>query len=61
MPRLIDAKRCPHCGEQLPEPKPRVCPVCAGSLQKRFLQAGCLTSAPPPVILLAWLLWELLG
>jgi hypothetical protein len=46
MPQLIDAKRCPHCKALLPAPVPRVCPACAGSLQRRFLTAGCLTSAP---------------
>jgi hypothetical protein len=30
-----------------------VCPNCGGSLQKRFLTAGCLTSAPPIVIAMA--------
>ena len=57
-PRILDTKRCPHCKEVLPEPTPRVCPACGGSIQKRFLSAGCLTSAPPPVLLL-WLVYEL--
>lgn len=47
MPRLIDSPFCPHCRAKLPEPKPRACPVCAGSLNQRFLKIGCLTSAPP--------------
>jgi predicted amidophosphoribosyltransferase len=51
MPRLIVEKECPHCGAQLPVPKPTSCPECMGSLQQRFLRAGCLSSAPP--ILLA--------
>ncbi|MEZ6014309.1 MAG: hypothetical protein R3F49_04295 [Planctomycetota bacterium] len=46
MPRLIEAKTCPHCGAALPKPVPRSCPVCAGSLQQRFLRAGCFSSAP---------------
>jgi predicted amidophosphoribosyltransferase len=46
MSRLIEAQRCPHCRAELPDPMPRVCPDCAGSLQQRFLRAGCLTSAP---------------
>ncbi len=50
MPRLIDKGHCPHCGEDLPEPKPRVCPACMGSLQQRFLRAGCLSSAPPVLL-----------
>ncbi|MAE45611.1 MAG: hypothetical protein CMJ86_01850 [Planctomycetes bacterium] len=56
MPRLIDASRCPHCNEDLPDPIPRVCPACAGSLQQRFLRAGCLTSAPL-LLLSAGVLW----
>lgn len=47
MPRLIDSPYCPHCKAKLPTPKPRACPVCAGSLNQRFLKIGCLTSAPP--------------
>jgi hypothetical protein len=46
MPPLIPDKHCPHCGERLPEPKPRTCPSCMGSLQQRFLRFGCLSSAP---------------
>jgi predicted amidophosphoribosyltransferase len=60
MPRLIDDRRCPHCGVELPEPKPRSCPKCAGSLQKRFHRIGCLSGAPP-VLLAAlglWLAWR---
>jgi len=49
-PRVIETKRCPHCKAVLPQPTPRVCPSCAGSLQKRFLTLGCLTSAPPIVL-----------
>lgn len=45
-PRLIEAETCPHCKAELPEPMPRVCPECGGSLQKRYLEAGCLTSKP---------------
>ncbi len=46
MPRIIDAKVCPHCGVTLPNPVPRSCPACAGSLQQRYLKAGCFSSAP---------------
>ena len=46
MPRVLDVKRCPHCGAELENPPPRVCTECGGSLQQRFLQAGCLSSSP---------------
>jgi hypothetical protein len=52
-PRIQKARQCPHCRAVLPQPTPRVCPECAGSLQKRFLSCGCLTSAPP-VLLAVW-------
>lgn len=58
MARLIDDPRCPHCDAELPEPKPRLCPRCAGSLQRRYLRAGCLTSAPK-LLLYACALWWL--
>jgi hypothetical protein len=64
MPRLIDEKHCPHCRAELPVPKPRSCPRCAGSLNKRYLRIGCLTSAPPPILLLgglAWLVYRLVA
>ena len=51
MPRLIEGRRCPHCGAELPEEKPRSCPICAGSLQKRHLRVGCLSSAPRLIVL----------
>lgn len=59
MPRLIDSPYCPHCKAKLPVPKPRACPVCAGSINQRFLKIGCLTSAPP-LVLFAFGLFELL-
>jgi predicted amidophosphoribosyltransferase len=59
-PRILETSRCPHCKEALPHPTPRVCPSCAGSLQKRFLSLGCLSSAPP-VVLIAALVWELVA
>jgi predicted amidophosphoribosyltransferase len=59
MPRLIDSKTCPHCGEDLPRPVPRTCPRCAGSLQQRYLKAGCLTSAPKLLVLALGLWWLL--
>jgi predicted amidophosphoribosyltransferase len=57
-PRILDVDHCPHCKGNLSKPTPRVCPQCGGSLQKRFLTAGCLTSAPP-LVLAAWGLWHL--
>jgi predicted amidophosphoribosyltransferase len=56
-PRILKVGQCPHCKAELPKPTPRVCPHCAGSLQKRFLTAGCLSSAPP-VVLIAWGIWR---
>lgn len=46
MSKLIAEPNCPHCGLELPQAKPRSCPRCAGSLQQRYLRAGCLSSAP---------------
>lgn len=46
-PRIEKHARCPHCKTELGGANERVCPECGGSLQKRFLKAGCLTSAPP--------------
>jgi predicted amidophosphoribosyltransferase len=56
-PRILAVDRCPHCKSPLEKPTPRVCPACGGSLQKRFLTAGCLSSAPP-IVLAAWGLWH---
>jgi hypothetical protein len=52
MSPLIDAKHCPHCKAALPQPLPRTCPECAGSLQQRFLASGCLTTKPPVIAFL---------
>jgi hypothetical protein len=41
-----------------------VCPTCGGSLQQRYLRAGCLSSAPPLLLLavgLRWLFEQLAG
>ena len=57
-PRILDTRQCPHCKAQLEPPTPRVCPVCGGSLQQRYLKLGCLTSAPR-LLLLAGLLGAL--
>ena len=57
MPRLIEEAHCPHCGTELPEPKPRVCPECMGSIQQRHLKAGCLSSGPALWLLAAGLAW----
>ncbi|MBK7874678.1 MAG: hypothetical protein IPJ77_02835 [Planctomycetes bacterium] len=45
-PRVLEVRRCPHCKEALSSPPPRMCPACGGSLQKRYLSIGCLSSAP---------------
>ncbi|MBM3976981.1 MAG: hypothetical protein FJ299_08325 [Planctomycetes bacterium] len=45
-PRILKTGECPHCGIALPEPTPRLCPKCGGSLQLRYLKSGCLTSKP---------------
>lgn len=58
-PRLIQEDRCPHCDFELPDPKPRVCPACAGSLQVRYLKKGCLTSKPLVLVFGLGLLWAL--
>jgi len=57
-PRVLDTGRCPHCKAELARPTPRSCPSCGGSLQKRYLASGCLTSAPK-LLLLGGLLWGL--
>jgi hypothetical protein len=57
MSRLIHAKQCPHCGDPLPQPVPRSCPRCAGSLQQRYLRWGCLSSAPKLLVLALGLWW----
>ena len=57
-PRVLDTRSCPHCKAALPDPTPRVCPECAGSLQRRHLGIGCLTSAPK-LFLLASIAWAL--
>jgi len=60
LPRLIKDKKCPHCGVALRDPIPRVCPECAGSLQQRYLRAGCLSTGPG-LFLLGWLALHWLG
>jgi predicted amidophosphoribosyltransferase len=61
-PRILDTRRCPHCKADLPDPTPRVCPSCGGSLQQRHLKIGCLTSAPKLFLIAAgaWALREYL-
>lgn len=58
-PRVLDVKRCPHCGGALERPTPRMCPHCAGSLQQRFFRLGCLTSAPPVLLVAGAIAWAL--
>lgn len=60
MPRLIHGTHCPHCGAELPSPKPLLCPQCAGSLRQKHLKAGCLSSAPKLLVSAAALSWVLL-
>ena len=55
-PRILDTRRCPHCKAELPDPTPRMCPSCGGSLQQRHLKLGCLTSAPK-IVLVACAVW----
>lgn len=57
MPRLIDEPVCPHCGVELPDPTPRVCPECAGSLQQRYLKAGCLSAGPKLLLFAGGAAW----
>ena len=59
MPRILDTKVCPHCEAGLPAPTPRVCPDCGGSLQKRYLSSGCLSSAPPLLLAVVGIWWWL--
>ncbi|MAF64249.1 MAG: hypothetical protein CMJ84_01135 [Planctomycetes bacterium] len=53
---MIEEERCPHCGAELGGEKPRVCPQCGGSLQRRYLRAGCLSSKPVGLLLVCALL-----
>jgi hypothetical protein len=58
-PRLLLVDDCPHCREKLPERGLRTCPGCGGSLQQRYLRAGCLSSSPVLLVFAlaaAWLL-----
>ena len=56
-PRILKTGSCPHCHAKLEQPTPRVCPACGGSLQQRFLKAGCLSSAPKLLLFGAALWW----
>ncbi len=56
MPRILNTDHCPYCHAKLPEPTPRVCPECMGSIQKRFLATGCLTSRPLLLLVAAGLM-----
>jgi len=61
MPKLIDQDHCPHCKAELPDPKPRVCPECMGSIQQRHLALGCLSSGPALLLVGLGLRWLLSG
>jgi len=54
---MIEAETCPHCKKELEKPLPRACPKCGGSLQKRYLTAGCLTSKPLVLLAAVGALW----
>lgn len=49
--------RCPHCKAEVPKDHGRVCVECGGSLQKRYLSIGCLSSKPIILIALGLPLW----
>lgn len=61
MSRILDVPRCPHCKTELAKPTPRMCPSCGGSLQKRHLAIGCLTSAPPLIAIVVGVAYVLRG
>lgn len=48
--------RCPHCKAEVPPDHGPVCVECGGSLQKRYLSIGCLTSKPVVIfaLLVPW-------
>lgn len=56
-PKILEVSRCPACKAELPHPPPRICPACGGSLQQRYLKAGCLTSAPKLLLFAVGLWW----
>ena len=56
-PKILEVKNCPTCKAELPSPVPRICPACGGSLQQRYLKAGCLTSAPKLLAIALGLWW----
>ncbi len=60
MSRLLETHHCPHCKADLGQETPRTCPECGGSLQLRYLRAGCLSSKPLLLLLLLglWKLWS---
>jgi hypothetical protein len=60
-PRVLDTKQCPHCRGALERPTPRVCPHCAGSLQQRFFKFGCLSSAPPVLLVAGAVAWSIVS
>jgi predicted amidophosphoribosyltransferase len=54
---VLETRRCPHCSAELGQPTPRSCPACGGSLQQRYLRAGCLSSAPKLLLFAAGIWW----
>lgn len=53
----VEGGRCPHCKTEVPKDHGRVCVECGGSLQKRYLSIGCLTSKPIILIAVGLPLW----
>ncbi|MCA8980716.1 MAG: hypothetical protein H6831_16215 [Planctomycetes bacterium] len=53
----VEGGRCPHCKADVPKNHGRVCVECGGSLQKRYLSIGCLTSKPIILIAVGLPLW----
>jgi len=60
-PRVLKTRICPHCKADLAKPTPRSCPKCGGSLQQRYLKAGCISSAPKLLLIGMGLWWLVLA
>lgn len=53
----VEGGRCPHCKAEVPKDHGRLCIECGGSLQKRYLSIGCLTSKPLILIAAGLSMW----
>lgn len=53
----VEAGRCPHCNAEVPKDHGRTCVECGGSLQKRYLSIGCLSSKPMILLAVGVPLW----